>query len=53
VTWVALVAFTVSVEEPPEVIDAGLALMLIVAGTVTVTVVAVVVLPPFPEAVTV
>jgi hypothetical protein len=57
VTDVALVAATVNVEEPPEVIDVGLAAIVIVgAGLVTaltVTVAVEVTVPPAPVAVAV
>jgi hypothetical protein len=55
VTAVELVAVTVNVDDLPEIIDAGLALMLTVgaAGWVTVTVALAVVLPPAPVAVAV
>jgi hypothetical protein len=47
---VALTAFTDKVAEPPEVIEAGLAVMLTVGGgfEVTVTVTLAEVLPPSP-----
>jgi phage shock protein PspC (stress-responsive transcriptional regulator) len=49
-----LVAITVSVEELPEVIDVGLAVMLTVgAGLVTVTVALAEIFPPVPVAVAV
>jgi hypothetical protein len=56
---VALAAFTVKVEEPPAVIEAGLAVMLTVGAGggvpawVTVTTVMAVALPPVPVAVAV
>jgi hypothetical protein len=51
VTAVALVAMTVSVDEPPEVIDVGLPAMVTVgAGLVTVTVALAEVFPPVPVA---
>ena len=52
VTWVALAAATVKVDEPPEVIEAGFALMVTVGAgaAVTVTVVLAVALPPVPVA---
>jgi hypothetical protein len=55
VTWVALVAATVKVDEFPAVIEVGLGVMLTVAaaGGVTVTVVAAEVVPPVPVAVAV
>jgi hypothetical protein len=54
VTPVALVAVTVSVEELPEVMDVGLAVMLTVgAAVVTVTVAVADFFPPVPVAVAV
>ncbi len=55
VTVVAFVAVTVKVDEPPEVIDAGLAVMLTVGVVLDATVIAAVadVLPPDPVAVAV
>lgn len=55
VTWVALVAVTVKVDELPEVIDVGFAVTLTVgAGEAeTVTVAADVLFPPAPVAVAV
>jgi hypothetical protein len=55
VTWVALVAVTVKVDELPEVIDVGFAVMVTVGAGfgVTVTIAAVEVLPPVPVAVAV
>ena len=52
VTWVAFIAVTVNVDEPPAAIDAGLAVMLTVGGgfVVTVTVAPAVVFPPAPVA---
>jgi hypothetical protein len=52
VTWVALVAATVKVDELPEVIEAGLAVMLTVGAGfgVTVTVTVAEVFPPDPVA---
>jgi hypothetical protein len=51
---VALVAVTVKVDELPELIEVGLAVMLTVGDAATVTVaVAVVVFPPAPVAVAV
>jgi hypothetical protein len=53
VTWVALAAVTVKVEELPEVMDVGLALIFTVgAGELATVIVAVAVLfPPGPVAV--
>ena len=57
VTVVALVAITVKVEEPPDAMDVGLAVMLTVGAGgvagVTVTVVLAEALPPAPVAVAV
>jgi hypothetical protein len=55
VTWVALVAVTVNVDEFPEVIEVGLAVMLTVgaAAGVTVTVAPAEAFPPAPVAVAV
>jgi hypothetical protein len=57
VTLVALVAVTVKVEDPPEVIEVGLAVMLTVGAPttagVTVTVAAAEAFPPLPVAVAV
>jgi hypothetical protein len=59
VTPVAFVAATVNVDEPPEVIEIGLAVMLTVGraagvpGGVTVTVAVAVIVPPAPVAVVV
>jgi hypothetical protein len=55
VTWVALVAVTVKIDELPVVIDVGLAAILTVgAGELpTVTVAAAVLFPPVPVAVAV
>jgi hypothetical protein len=55
VTWVALAAVTVKVEELPEVMDVGLALIFTVgAGELATVIVAVAVLfPPDPVAVAV
>ncbi len=56
ITLVALVAVTVNMDEPPEVIDAGLAVIVMVGcdgADPTVIVVAAVVLPPGPVAVAV
>jgi hypothetical protein len=52
---VAFVAVTVKVDELPDVIEVGLAVMLTVAagGAVTVTVAVAVALPPAPVAVAV
>jgi hypothetical protein len=52
-TPVALAAVTVNVEDPPAVIDVGLAVMPTVGAAVTVTVAVAVVLPPAPVAVAV
>jgi hypothetical protein len=54
-TWVAFTADTVSVADPPEEIEVGLAVMLIVGGglEVTVTVAIAETLPPVPVAVAV
>ena len=53
VTWVAFVATTVSVDELPDVIEVGFALIVIVGAgaAVTVTVAVAVALPPTPIAV--
>jgi hypothetical protein len=53
VTPVALLAVTVKVDELPEVIEVGLAVMVTVAPWFTVTVAVAVVLPPVPLAVAV
>jgi hypothetical protein len=57
VTWVAFVAVTVNVEELPEVMDVGLAVMVtvgvVVVAAATVTVAVAVALPPGPVAVAV
>jgi hypothetical protein len=53
VTWVSLVAVTVKVDEFPEVIEVGLAVMLTVGDAATVTVAVAVVVPPVPVAVAV
>jgi predicted S18 family serine protease len=55
VTWVAFTAVTVSVDEPPDAIEAGLAVIVTPGGgfAVTVTVVAAEVLPPAPVAIAV
>jgi hypothetical protein len=53
VTWVALAAVTLKVDELPELIELGLALMLTVGDAATVTVAVAVVLPPVPVAVAV
>jgi hypothetical protein len=52
VTWVAFAAVTVKVDEPPAVIEAGLALMVTVGAgaAVTVTVVFAEAFPPVPVA---
>jgi hypothetical protein len=50
---VALAAVTVKVDELPELIEVGLALMLTVGDAATITVVVAVVLPPVPVAVAV
>ena len=48
------VAFTVRVDEPPAMMDVGLAVMVTVGfEDVTVTIVVAVALPPFPTAVAV
>ena len=49
----ALAAVTVKVDELPELIEVGLALMLTVGDAATITVVVAVVLPPVPVAVAV
>jgi hypothetical protein len=48
VTWVALVAVTVKVDELPALIDAGVALMLTVGAGGVATAVAMEPLPPQP-----
>ncbi len=53
VTPVALVAVTVNVDELPEAIEVGFAVMVTVAAWFTVTVAVAVVLPPVPVAVAV
>jgi hypothetical protein len=56
VTWVALVAVTVKVEELPELIVVGLAVMVTVGGplgAVTVTVAVAVAVPADPDPVAV
>jgi hypothetical protein len=57
VTCVAFAAFTVNVDDCPELIDVGLAVIVTVgaggADVVTVTVVCAVLLPPLPVAVAV
>ena len=53
VTTVALAAVTVKVDELPETIDVGLAVMMTVGAGVTVTVALAEVLPPAPVAVAV
>ena len=55
VTWVAFTADTVKVDELPDAIDVGFAVMLTVGAglDVTVTVVTAEVLPPAPDAVAV
>jgi hypothetical protein len=53
ITWVALVAVTVKVDELPELIEGGLAVMVTVGDAATVTVVVAVVVPPVPVAVAV
>ena len=52
VTWFAFVAVTVNVDEPPGLIDVGVAMMLTVgaAGAITVTVVVPELFPPLPVA---
>jgi hypothetical protein len=53
-TWVALVAFAVRTEDPPEAMEVGFALSVTVAAlAVTVTVAVAVALPPGPLAVAV
>jgi hypothetical protein len=53
ITWVALLAVTVKVDELPELIEGGLAVMVTVGDAATVTVVVAVVFPPAPVAVAV
>jgi hypothetical protein len=53
VTWVALVAVTVKVDELPVTIEVGLAVMLTVGAGATVTVVPAEAFPPAPVAVAV
>ena len=53
ITWVALLAVTVKVDELPELIEGGLAVMVTVGDAATVTVVVAVVVPPVPVAVAV
>jgi hypothetical protein len=53
VTAVAFAALTVSVEDPPEAIEDGLAEMLTVGADAMVTVAVAVALPPVPVAVAV
>jgi hypothetical protein len=50
VTWVALVATTFNVEEPPAAIDWGLAVMLTVGAGLMVTVAEADAFPPLPLA---